>query len=555
MAVLIMEQGPEVGKTFPLDAEEVTLGRSSGNDIVLPLSTISRRHARVRREDDSFILEDLQSTNGTFLNGDPVTRGWLAEGDRIKLGQAVLRFSGAIVETQELAVELLTTGHTMETSAVLERVEVGAYDVLAAEPPTGVAALQERLTFISQLRVELLQVLDAHELAPRVAQRLLEVFPKAEQALVALAEEKTDALSIQAARRPGGEVVRKIALSQTILRLVTDEREALLCADVRADARFRDRPSVVGARIRSFLCVPLVCRGEFLGVIYMDSQRPSARFEREDLLLATDIAEQVALAASNIRLHRSEVARERQDLGLALAEQVQQSFLPASNPDIPGMTFAPFYSPAFEVGGDFYNFISLGDDRWLVVVGDASGKGIPAALMMAKLTGDIRYHTHRGEPGRVLSELNQSLVGPTESRFVGTLLCLEVAVDTRQIVVASAGHPPPLVCPSGGEPYLFTEAGGAALGVFPGERYQEVTLTLSPGDCLLAYSDGVIEAMNSAGVVFGNERLLEAAAETTSAGLPLDPQGLIDQVLLVLRSFRGDVASTDDLPMVAVRWD
>ncbi len=551
MAMLVMEKGPEVGRTFPLDAEEVTIGRGADSDIVLELSTISRQHARIRREGDTYILEDRQSTNGTYLNRRPVTESALREGDRIRLGQVVLRFSEAVLEAPTPSVELVATGRARDTAAVLERVKVEQHRLLMAETPLGPTRVQERLALVSQVSTELLQLLDPEELAERVADRLLEMFPKAAQALVALAEEGRNKLVAQAVRRRGGQAAREVVLSQTILRLVTQEREAVLCADVRGDVRFRDRPSVAGARIRSFLCVPLVCRDEFLGLIYLDNHRPDARFRREDLVLATAIAGPVALAAGNIRLHRSAVARVRLDLDLSRANEIQRSCLPASTPDIPGMAFFRYSAPAFEVGGDFYDFIALEDDRWLVHIGDVSGKGISAALIMMQLMRDIRYHAASKGPGRILAELSQSMAQQFEGRIFASLLCLEIHPRARRAVLASAGHCPPLICPRAGEPYFFREPTGFPLGVMPEEPHNEATLALGAGDCVLAYTDGLTDAMNSAGVTFGEERLLDAAEEAVTQG-PLDhPQQLVEQVLEAMRTFSGYGPPTDDLTVVA----
>jgi sigma-B regulation protein RsbU (phosphoserine phosphatase) len=553
MALLIVEHGPYAGTAFPLDAPEVTLGRSPTNHIVLDLPTISREHARIRQEGDTYVLEDLQSTNGTFLNDEPVTQRPLHEGDHIRLGPATLRFTETVKPATEPALELVASEGQTDTAAVLARVDAERYPVLATDNRLGLAA-EERIAFVSHLSTELLQLLDPDELAGRVADRLFEVFPDAEQVLLAFTEEGTGTLVPRASRRRTGQGDRGVTLSQTILRTVTEERAGVLCADVQEDIRFRDRPSVVGARIRSFLCVPLVCRDEFLGLIYIDTGRVDTPFQRTDLLLATAIASQVALAASNIRLHRAAVARARLELDLSLAEKVQRSFLPAHTPDIPGMTFATYYTTAYEVGGDLYDFIPTANGRWLVVIGDVSGKGISAALLMARLTRDIRYHAVRNEPAQILSELSRSLAQETDGRVFATLLCLELQPEERRLTIASAGHCQPLVIPRSAPPFFFSEVTDFPLAVEPQEPHEQRTLTLAPGDCVFAYTDGLTEAMNEDGVIFGTDRLLRAATQAVSLGAS-GPEALLEHILLVLRAFRGDAAPTDDLTMLAFRWD
>jgi PAS domain S-box-containing protein len=256
---------------------------------------------------------------------------------------------------------------------------------------------------------------------------------------------------------------------------------------------------------RSLMCVPLLARGRTIGAITLVSSKPDRRYDREDLLLAEDLAYRCALAADNARLYRgrSEIARV-----------LQRSLLPPHLPEIPGVEVGAEYlsvEEASEVGGDFYDLINTVEDGWICAIGDVRGKGVEAASVTALARYTIRAVTLKNDkPSEVLAALNEAMLRQLpEDRFC-TAACIRLEPQDDSlgvgVDVSRAGHPPPLlVSPEG----TVEEVGcsGRVLGVFPEAELKDTSLRLMPGEALVLYTDGVTEARSPDGDFFGEGRL------------------------------------------------
>jgi len=256
---------------------------------------------------------------------------------------------------------------------------------------------------------------------------------------------------------------------------------------------------------RSLMCVPLLARGRTIGAITLVSSRPERRYDRDDLLLAEDLAYRCALAADNARLYRdrSEIARV-----------LQRSLLPPHLPEIPGVEVGAEYlsvGEASEVGGDFYDLINSVEDGWICAIGDVRGKGVEAASVTALARYTIRAVTLKNDrPSEVLAALNEAMLRQLpEDRFC-TTACVRLEPQDGSagvgVDVSRAGHPPPLlVRPEG----AVEEVGcsGRVLGVFPDAELRDTSLRLMPGEALVLYTDGVTEARSPDGDFFGEGRL------------------------------------------------
>jgi PAS domain S-box-containing protein len=255
----------------------------------------------------------------------------------------------------------------------------------------------------------------------------------------------------------------------------------------------------------SLMCVPLLARGRTIGAITLVSSRPERRYDREDLLLAEDLAYRCALAADNARLYRgrSEIARV-----------LQRSLLPPHLPEIPGVEVGAEYlsvEEASEVGGDFYDLINTVEDGWICAIGDVRGKGVEAASVTALARYTIRAVTLKNDrPSEILAALNEAMLRQLpEDRFC-TAACVRLEPQDGSagvgVDVSRAGHPPPLlVRPEG----TVEEIGcsGKVLGVFPEAELRDTSLRLMPGEALVLYTDGVTEARSPDGDFFGEGRL------------------------------------------------
>ena len=298
------------------------------------------------------------------------------------------------------------------------------------------------------------------------------------------------------------------------------------------------------------LAVPLVSQGELIGVLNLGPRRSEQEYSTDDRKLLDNLAAQAAPAlrvGQLVREQQAEAAtRQRFEQELEVARLIQQNFLPKKLPDLADWQVAAYYRPAREVGGDFYDVIPLSDGRIGFVIGDVTDKGVPAALVMAATRSVLRASAQRIiDPGQVLERVNEHLCPDMPEKMFVT--CLYGVLDpvTGNFVFANAGHDLPYVKTETGSHEL--RARGMPLGLMTGMVYEETEAVLLPGESLLLTSDGVVEAHDPQGNMFGFPRLLDAVA--------VYPGGheLIDHVLTDLKTHTGpDAEQEDDITMVTL---
>jgi serine phosphatase RsbU (regulator of sigma subunit) len=314
----------------------------------------------------------------------------------------------------------------------------------------------------------------------------------------------------------------------------------MLSADAEMDERFSPSQSVRAHGIRSIMCVPMMSSsGQAIGVIQLDTKGTKNQFRHEDLEVLVSASFQAARAVDLARLH--EVKRD-----LEAATRIQRSFLPAERPKAPGLSFFDYYAFAQHVGGDYYDYIPLPDNRLAVAVGDVSGKGISAALLMAQLSAAARFCLAT-EPtvAAAVAKLNTSMMRVCgQGRFATFVVCV-IDLTTYKTSWVTAGHLPPLLRRVSGEVTAVGEAaGGIPLGVFD-RPYEEVSFPLKPGDAIVLCTDGVTEAKNAANELYGIERLTEGLKTA-----PPDVEHMGLALLTDVRRFAIGKALADDLTLV-----
>ena len=299
------------------------------------------------------------------------------------------------------------------------------------------------------------------------------------------------------------------------------------------------------------LVVPLVSQGELIGTLNLGPRLSEQEYSSDDRRLLASLAAQAAPAVRVAQLVQEQAAeiqaRERYEQELRVATLIQQQFLPRQLPDLPDWQVAAYYGPARAVGGDFYDFMELADGRIGIVVGDVTDKGVPAALVMARTHSILRGDAPRlVSPAKVLEHANELLVAEMpESMFV---TCLYLVLDpaTGHVVYANAGHNLPYVRTGVG--VIEFRATGMPLGLMPGMVYEEREAIIGPGDNVLLYSDGLIEAHDTTGAMYGFPRL-RADLATGLAG-----SELIDELLDRLHAFTGPAwEQEDDITLVTLR--
>lgn len=323
-------------------------------------------------------------------------------------------------------------------------------------------------------------------------------------------------------------------------------RRTLVTAEISEDPAWTNRD--IGAHIHSWLGVPLIVKGEVLGVLNIDSRQPN-HFTERDAEVAQTFANQAAVALENARLYQESVTRVEQEL--AIARRIQSNLFPRSLPRMAGLTLDATCVPARETGGDFYDFVQLSDRRLAIMVGDVSGKSIPAAMLMAVARSITRSEAHDHEiPQTVMCETNRWIVRDVPRRTFVALCYATLDLEQRQLAFANAGQIAPLRRRADGTvEYLEAPDPRLPLGVLPNVRYAARELTLDPGDLVVFCTDGVVEAHNSDQELFGFERMEALVREYGD----LPPRQFIDRVMQAIRAFAGDAPQHDDITLVVAR--
>ena len=283
------------------------------------------------------------------------------------------------------------------------------------------------------------------EVLPQVLNSLFKIFVQADRGFIALRDVE-GTLVPRWSRAWREDVAETIRVSRTIVNKVMETHEGILSADVMLDEEFNKSQSIADFRIRSMMCAPLLdSLGESMGVLQIDTIKQSKRFQQEDLEVLLAVASQAAVAIDNAQLHERALLQRVLDRDLELAREVQHGFLPDTRPDVAGYEFFDFYRPANHVGGDYFDYIYLPDGRLAVIVADVVGKGVAAALLMAKLSGEARFClASADDAAEAFTMLNDRLCRLHLDRFVTAVLLL---LDPRTHVVSltNAGHMAPIL--------------------------------------------------------------------------------------------------------------
>jgi serine phosphatase RsbU (regulator of sigma subunit) len=383
---------------------------------------------------------------------------------------------------------------------------------------------------------------------------LFGVFKQADRCFVILAEPDGKLRpKVVKTRRPGRDS-DDARFSKTIVRRCLDTLQSYLSEDASSDQNLGPAQSIAEFRIRSVMCVPLAtAEGKRLGAIQLDTQDAAKKFKEADVQLLTIVANLASVAIDNAQLHDDAVKRQKQEKELEIARKVQLGFLPKSFPEVTGYDFFAFYSPAQTVGGDYYDFLALPGGKTAVVVGDVAGKGVAAALLMAKLSAEVKFcFLTEPNPARAMTLLNDALIrGGIGDRFVAFAAAV-VDPEAHTVTLMCAGLETPLRC-RGGE---LTEAisrhdSGFPLGLVPGNEYTVVTVPLEPGDTVMVFSDGVSDA-GGADNAFGRGGLVKACSldEVDLCGGGVRETG--DRVVKALVEHAGGKPQFDDIAFVCV---
>jgi phosphoserine phosphatase RsbU/P len=557
MASLNIVSGLEPGRKHDLNGSKFDMGRAPDCQIVIPVESVSRKHARILNESGSFFLEDLQSRNKTYLNDVAIaTKQPLRHGDTIRICDVVFRFVSETPPPQKFLAGLPAGGASSHSS----KAEMFDDDAPTAESTimkrlglgsgrnSGVGMMvsaEAKLSAMLEIMSSTGKSIALDEVLPKVLAALMKIFIQADRGFIVL-------------KSPSGELIPKWAkmrrendadslrISRTICRMVMESKEAILSADAANDKAFELSQSIADFRIRSMMCAPLLdSDGNAMGVLQIDTLDQRHRFTESDLELLVSAAGQAAVVIDNAQLHEQALSQKELQRDLELAHQMQKGFLPASRPSHENYLFFDFYRAANHVGGDYYDYIRMPDGRYAVIVADVVGHGVAAAMLMAKLSAEARFALGaEPTPAKAMTMLNDRLAKMNLGRFV-TMVLSVIDFNSGVITVVNAGHMAPMVRRANGtieEP--SDDIAGLPLGIMESIEYDQCTAELAPGDYLVQYTDGINESMNTAGELYTIERIKELVAAETA------PEVLSDTLLKSVEKFVGTAPQADDMCMV-----
>ena len=415
-------------------------------------------HAKVVRDGSSYYIEDLKSRNGTFLNGQLIAGSEvLREGDRIRISDVELVFEGDSESVPDLfkgpaacnGTKFGVMMYDESETAQLSSSGSGSAKVEYRSSSDGLkmtATPEAKLEALMQINRNLGNVLAVDDVLPKVLESLFDIFPSADRGFVVMQTEAGDLVPRWVKTRGAHDETETMRISRTIIREVMSSGESILSIDAADDERFDSSQSIADFSIRSMICAPLKdADGNPFGALQIDSTQGGGQFMEEDTDLLSGVAAQAGIVINNARMHEHALKQKAVEQDLKLATEVQQAFLPDSEPAGTGYRVRSFYQAANHIGGDYFDYIELDNGRIGVVVADVVGHGVAAAMFMAKLSAETRFCLAR-EPdiAKAIVQLNDRMSRLQVERFITFLL---VVIDSKSdcISIVNAGHMAPIV--------------------------------------------------------------------------------------------------------------
>ncbi len=539
--LLLVEPGG-ASREFELTVTPFRIGRQTDNELTLRDSRISRLHARIVLRDGGYLLEDLDSRHGTWVNGKQIGKHVLQPGDCIEFG--VPDSYKVVFQSDESPLQEL-----------LQRVETPE-----------VPATSRDLYHLAVL-LEVARVLHAGKVLEDVLAAVVDAavqVTRTERGVLLLRREDgklEPAVARDAARRtiPAAE----LRISSSVLRHVANSRRELVVTDSGDKAKIRQQDSIVQMALRTIVAIPLERRSlvgsyestmvsqpsELLGVLYLDSRAPGSAFSDLDREVLRSLALQAGTVVENARLFSAAREKERLEHELNIAAELQQSLLPKEFPQGSYFSVAGFNMACESVGGDFFDVFPLSAERYAFVVADVAGKGISGALLASVLQGVFSTTTHTEVSAEILlARVNQYLCERSGQARYATLFYGALGKD-GSLEYINAGHVPPLVRTAGGDVRPL-EAGNLPLGLFSDAEYSAGHASLSPGDFLVIFSDGVTEAQNAQSELFGEERVIESLRGFSGA----TAEDLAEAIRAGVAAFTGAAPQSDDVTLLVVHY-
>lgn len=503
------------------------------------------------RRRNGWWLEDLRSKNGTSVNSEVALEPMrLTSGDVLHVGNIRLLYENEFAR----AVESDPSGEGSRVRFSTGDSGLSPHHRLEVDDTarTSINVVPEdadaRLHSIYQVGQIIQSFLDLNEMLDQLMGIIVRVMDPT-FAVIFIRDAQAGGLVPRSVHR--AEERQEATVSRSILEQSIEERVGVLMGDAARDRRFQDADSIVGGRIESALCVPLISKGEVHGAVYLDLRAQNRSYRENDLQWLVGVATQAALAINIALLHNETLERRQRERDLEIARSIQMNLLPRSMPEIEGFEFSGMSRPALMVGGDYFDVAALEDGKVVMAVADVSGKGIPAAILVASVRSAVRIEA-RSLPFEnivsVVRRLNEAVCEETTSNMFVTMVLGVLDTESRRFQFCNAGHAHPILRTADGR-VAHLQAGGCFLGIDPELQMESDSVELEPGSLLVLYTDGVTDALNEDGEAFGHERLMQYIEASHAQPAAAFVEGLD----MAVRKFQGEAEAFDDVTVLAVR--
>lgn len=534
-----------------LTGTHVDIGRARQSAVHLPQNEVSREHARIFKNGDAWQLKDTNSTGGTFVNGTQVLPAQpviLRHRDIIRIGSNKLIFENkaeVLPDDQKktaIEFEFIDDGD----SSIEESASSSGYGSVSVRP-------EEKLSGILKINEALAGNVDFRAICPRVLETLFDIFPQTDRGAILFLQNDGSTPVAVAQRHRNIDDGDSVRISRAMLDNVLRENSAILSANTSVDPRMRGSDSIIGETIHSTMCAPMMgLDGRPFGIISLDSQNPRRRFSKEDLQLLLAVANQASHAFENARLLtmsiRENLRQEKRDEEMKISAEVQRALIPRTLPQPPGYQFYGSYDAAQAVGGDYFDCFEMPDGKICISFGDVAGKGVPAALIMSRLSGIVRSTMNfTDDVGLAMSQINSLMwSNMAEGRYVTYLLGV-IDTTTHTFTFANAGHlPPEILSPEGDISGPGIDNSGFPIGLFGDSEFETSTIHLAPGTTVILRTDGVDDAMSADREFYGIQRFRNVLRSVSA-----DPETLGRSLLTDVKSFMSGYAQHDDITIMS----
>lgn len=407
----------------------------------------------------------------------------------------------------------------------------------------------EELSILNELAMAIGAVVDSQAIIQKIISRSLRAV-NAEQGTITLVDDQPN--------QPMKTLIRTMVSSadhgqfhfnQTLLGWMMLNKKPLVVNSPSTDERFRGLPW--DTSVHSVLCVPMLVRSALKGVLSVYNKKSGNEFSHDDQRLLSIIAAQSAQIVENARLYEEERSLMKMQEELRLASQIQADLLPKEPPKVSGYEIVGATFPARTIGGDYFDFIPVDDTKIVLCLGDVSGKGLTAALLMANLQASLRARTYLGASVKeCVSNVNRQLYQSTSPEKFATLFYGILNTSDHSFTYCNAGHEPPIMIRKNGE-LVRLKGGGTVVGITDDFQFEDFQVCFQPGDVLVIFSDGVTEAMSSERKQFGENSLIESIKTGTASAA----DKIVERLVTAVRKHAGSAPQHDDITAVVLKRD